>query len=167
MRKHLSLAQVYFLLLALSSTRNMRHSLSSSPHVRPICLNIFLDCSSPGNFRTALLSFPLRGPSKSYPWNSIVRHPQNMPETPETTPFNCCLIWFGIRFGVQFQIWDVLIPCWWWKDLRPFDSCSGKVHPSRRGRIERRKSAQRSASSGSFAYDQGPYHVKNQLVIET
>ena len=36
------------------------------------CLNIFLDCSSPGGFWSALLSFLLRGPSKSFPWNSIV-----------------------------------------------------------------------------------------------
>ena len=39
------------------------------------CLNLFLDCSSPSGFWSALLSFPLGNPSKSYPCNSFGRHP--------------------------------------------------------------------------------------------
>ena len=42
------------------------------------CLNLFLDCSSPGGFRYALLSFPFRSPSKSYLCDSIERNPKNM-----------------------------------------------------------------------------------------
>ena len=36
------------------------------------CFNFLLDCSSPGGFQFTLLSFPLRGPSKGYLWDSIV-----------------------------------------------------------------------------------------------
>ena len=42
------------------------------------CLNLFLDCSSPGGLRSTLLSFPVRIPSKRHPCDSIVRNSKNI-----------------------------------------------------------------------------------------
>ena len=56
----------YFDNYPTSSIQSNHFSLASC---ETHCLNLFIDRSSPVDFKSILLSFPLSNPSKTYPWD--------------------------------------------------------------------------------------------------